>query len=90
MADLRKGVSSVLFAGVVLSGTLMAAGLLGHGHAWAPLCLSWGIGALIATPVVRVALLAYGYAREGDWKFCAVSLGVLALLLAGTALGVKH
>ncbi len=41
-----------------------------------------GLLALIATPVVRVAVSVVGFARERDGLYVAITLGVLAILLA--------
>src|ERR1700679_2025834 len=43
------------------------------------------LGALlmIATPVLRVVFAVAGFARMKDWKFTAISLTVLALLVYG-------
>jgi uncharacterized membrane protein len=41
-----------------------------------------GLLILIATPVVRVATCAAGFAFERDWMYAIVSLIVLAFLLA--------
>jgi uncharacterized membrane protein len=41
-----------------------------------------GLVALIATPVVRVAVTAVGLWREHDALYAAVTLAVLALLVA--------
>jgi uncharacterized membrane protein len=38
---------------------------------------------LIATPVLRVAFAVYGFARQKQWMFVAISLVVLALLAIG-------
>jgi len=70
----------------------MAAGLLAYGLGGAP-GLSWiraGLMILMLTPVARVLVLAAGYALEGDWAFCGISLAVLLLLGAGILLGVSH
>ena len=40
-----------------------------------------GLLLLIATPVMRVALLVVGFARQRDRTYVAVSLAVLTLLL---------
>jgi uncharacterized membrane protein len=40
-----------------------------------------GLLILLATPVARVAFSAYAFAREGDWKYVAITLIVLGLLL---------
>lgn len=41
-----------------------------------------GILVLIATPVVRVAVSVAGFAREHDLLYVAITLAVLAMLLA--------
>ena len=53
----------------------------------AGLLLSAGLLGLVLTPVLRVILLAWVYARLRDFTFLAVSLGVLALLLLSALLG---
>jgi uncharacterized membrane protein len=35
---------------------------------------------MIATPVMRVAFAVYGFARQRQWTFTMISLGVLGLL----------
>ncbi len=48
-----------------------------------------GLGVLIATPVGRVAFSVLAFFRQGDRVFVAVTLTVLAILLAGVlGLGV--
>jgi len=42
-----------------------------------------GLLLLIATPIARVALAAYGFARQRDWMYVGISASVLALLLYG-------
>ena len=48
-----------------------------------------GLLLLMTTPVARVMMLVYGYARIGWWPFALVSLLVLLLLGTGLALGIK-
>jgi len=36
---------------------------------------------LIATPVIRVILSVYGFARQRDWTYVAITLVVLSVLL---------
>lgn len=40
-----------------------------------------GLVFLIATPIARVVFSAFGFARERDYPYVAISLAVLALLL---------
>jgi uncharacterized membrane protein len=48
-----------------------------------------GLLLLIMTPVARVAMLIYGYARMGWWRFALISLLVLLLLGIGWVLGIQ-
>lgn len=43
---------------------------------------------LMATPVLRVLVLAVGWAREREWRLAAVAVTVLVLLGLGFALGM--
>ncbi len=86
----RGKVSAVLRWGSALAASLMAAGLIfekgppGPGQA----LMRLGILALVAVPVLRVALLAGIFARLGERRMVAVSLGVLALMSLGIWLGL--
>jgi hypothetical protein len=42
----------------------------------------------MATPIVRVGVLAVGWTIEGDWRFAAVAATVLALLGLSLYLGM--
>jgi uncharacterized membrane protein len=42
-----------------------------------------GVLTTIATPVLRVAFAAYGFARQRHWLFTGISLTVLGLLAFG-------
>jgi len=50
-----------------------------------------GLIVVIATPIVRVAVAAVGYAREGQWRMVGVGVGILAVILVGivTSLATK-
>jgi uncharacterized membrane protein len=43
--------------------------------------IEFGLLLLVATPVARVALAVYGFARRRDWKFVIISSIVLTVLL---------
>ena len=45
--------------------------------------LSLGVAILIATPIVRVAILIFVFAREHDWLYTAVSAFVFGVLILG-------
>ena len=51
--------------------------------------LNLGLLVLMITPVIQVAMLIYGYARIGRWRFVLISVLVLALLGTGVFLGIK-
>jgi len=52
--------------------------------------IQFGILALIATPVLRVAVSLVGFAIERDAKYVAITALVLALLLFSLLEGVRH
>lgn len=96
---LRTGVivaCVLMAAGVALAigkGRLVAHGvtpgqiwrLVTGGHPSGLMAL--GLVVLTATPVLRVVLLAAGWAYARDWRFLAVALGVLCAIGVGIALG---
>lgn len=45
--------------------------------------LSFGVAILIATPIVRVAILIFVFSREHDWLYTAISAFVLGVLILG-------
>jgi uncharacterized membrane protein len=47
-----------------------------------------GVLLMLATPVVRVAVAGVLFLREKDWKYGAISFGVLAILLLGALFGL--
>jgi hypothetical protein len=51
--------------------------------------MNLGLLALMATPVLRVVVLAAGWGWRREWRFLAVSLTVLALLGISMVLGVR-
>lgn len=84
--DERLVVSRLLRGGVWLAAGLMAAGLVSDHQE----LISWGTIVLIGTPPLRVIALGVSWTRSREWRFALVSWSVLALLLAGYALGAKH
>jgi uncharacterized membrane protein len=46
-----------------------------------------GLLVLLATPLLRVIVSAATFARERDWRYVAITLAVLAILLLSFALG---
>ena len=47
-----------------------------------------GLFALMATPIVRVAVLAVGWGIDRQWRFLGVAVAVLVLLSVGLFLGM--
>jgi uncharacterized membrane protein len=76
----------VLRAGVMLSSTCLALGLLlslsGTAASAAGLLLQIGILVLLATPLARVLVSIAQYIGERDWRFTTLTLIVLVELLA--------
>jgi uncharacterized membrane protein len=66
-------------------GSLLGAALTGSGMA----VIDIGLLLLMATPLLRVAVLVGGWALAGDRRFATVALTVLALLALSVVLGVR-
>ena len=47
-----------------------------------------GVLLMLATPVVRVLVAGILFLREKDWKYTAISFGVLTILLLGALFGI--
>jgi uncharacterized membrane protein len=47
-----------------------------------------GVLLMLATPVVRVLVAGILFLREKDWKYGAISFGVLAILLLSSLFGI--
>ena len=47
-----------------------------------------GVLLMLATPVVRVLVAGALFLREKDWRYGAISFGVLAILLLGAVFGI--
>ena len=89
--DFDRAVAFVLRVGafgcflIMLSGLLV--GLFVQGHVPGDIERA-GVLLMLATPVVRVAVAGVLFLREKDWKYGAISLGVLAILLLGALFGI--
>jgi uncharacterized membrane protein len=80
---LRVGAFSCFF--VMLAGLLV--GIFIHGRVPAQIERA-GVLLMLATPVVRVAVAGVLFLREKDWKYGAISFGVLTILLLGALFGI--
>lgn len=59
----------------------------------APVGFLWlGLVVVIATPIVRVAVSAVGFAREGRWRMVGVGAGILLVIAVGivTSIATEH
>lgn len=71
----------------VLPLTLKAIGtgvLQGKAYAW----MMSGIYCLILTPVLRVVVSIYAFAREQDWLYVTITVIVLLILMVAFAIGI--
>lgn len=82
---LEKAIEIALSGGVLVSGTLLLAGLASGNQA----LLRWGVVLLMLTPVARVLVLTVGLLHERDFVFGAISLWILAVLASGIWVSVR-
>ena len=47
-----------------------------------------GVIVMMATPVLRVVVTVVLFLRERDWRYTAISAGVLVILLLGSIFGI--
>jgi uncharacterized membrane protein len=80
---LRVGAFSCFF--IMLAGLLL--GFFLHGRLPDGIERA-GVLLMLATPVVRVAVAGVLFLRDKDWKYGAISLGVLTILLLGAVFGI--
>ena len=80
----------LLRIGSLIAAALLAAGIaamaLGH-TVFAPRLITAGLLVLLGTPVMRVLVAAFIFAKEKDWHFAFFSLVVLCALAAGIYFG---
>jgi uncharacterized membrane protein len=76
---------SPLAGGPPLDVGQLAAGVL----ALDPSAFLWlGLLAVIATPISRVIVAGWGYARAGDKRLFAVSAGILVIIVVGVVTAI--
>ncbi len=85
---LGKLIRRTLLTGIYLSLVSFLLGFVCRfsGSASAGMFLRAGVLLLIMTPVARVAMLAFGYARAGEYRFALASFMVLFLLFISVLL----
>jgi len=82
---LERLIGIVLRAGVVISSTCLAIGLLLYlatGGALGVLLLNAGVVVLLATPLARVVVSTVQYVSQRDWRFALLTFIVLLELVA--------
>ncbi|MGO8795004.1 MAG: DUF1634 domain-containing protein [Candidatus Sulfotelmatobacter sp.] len=80
---LRVGAFSCFF--VMLAGLLLS--LFIHSRIPADIERA-GVLLMLATPVIRVLVAGVLFLREKDWRYGAISFGVLTILLLGAVFGI--
>jgi hypothetical protein len=87
----NRAVSITLWAGTLAGVALCASATAAHavGAGAAPGLARLGALALLATPPLRLAVVALGFAREGRPRLAAASVVVLIALVA-TAIRAAH
>lgn len=83
-ASLEDAVEGALTLGLAASALALVAGLATGSEP----ALHTGILILLCTPIVRVVIVTVGLARERDWLFAGLSLGVLLVLASSVAVAV--
>ncbi len=90
-ADLGRRIATMMRVGnaavAVLLGLGAACGYL-HAGLVTTLLLTAGCGLMILLPVIRLAMMAGHFTRLVDHRFLAVTLTVLALVVAGGMSGL--
>jgi uncharacterized membrane protein len=90
--DLERRLAGMLHLGTWLGSAVIAVGLV---LALAPETGGAGIGLMAAgialfilLPVARVVLMAMTFLRQGDYRFGAIALLVLAIIALGAGVGI--
>ena len=91
--ELELTLGRVLRVGVTISTIALGAGLatafLEGTDLLARVLLNAGVILLIATPVARVAMSIFGYARRRDWLFVVLTAIVLGELIASLVAAMR-
>lgn len=85
---LEDQVARLLRGGTVVASLLIAAGLLLAALNDDTRLIAAGIAVFILLPMVRLGLMAIGFARERDARYTVVALVVLFIVLIGITLGL--
>lgn len=85
-----RAVSWTLRMGAVGSFALIVLGLLlgaVQPEATALAVVKAGTLLLLATPVLRIVVSLFAFARKKEWKYVLISMGVLAIVVGASLLG---
>ncbi|GAC1435529.1 MAG: hypothetical protein NVS1B11_35500 [Terriglobales bacterium] len=89
--EFDRVVALVLRIGAFAGFFIMLAGILAgiFVHTNVPLEIETiGVLAMLVTPIVRVFVACALFVKEEDWKYGAISFGVLLILLLGAVYGI--
>ena len=84
-------ISRVLMIGAIAGFAIMLCGVvLGmfSTSGWTPRIETVGVVVMLTTPIVRVFVVGVLFLREKDWRYSAISFGVLVILLLGAVFGI--
>ena len=94
-SQLDRLLGNVLHRGTWLGSSIIALGLVlsmtWPGMSSTMICtriVTAGIALLIALPILRVILMLIVFVRERELRFSVIALLVLAIILAGSVLGI--
>ena len=88
---LESGLARLLGLGTWVACVLLSVGLVLRATgapAIGTQLLRAGIGVIIALPVVRVAMMAWHFTRDRQWRFAAIAAAVLLIIGIGIAAGL--
>ena len=86
-----RAVSKVLMIGAFAGFAIMLSGVVLAMFSNSALTRQFetvGVVVMLATPVIRVFVVCVLFLREKDWRYTAISFGVLVILLLGLVFGI--
>jgi uncharacterized membrane protein len=83
---LERHLAILLQSGSWLASAVVATGLLLPSGTRV---VTVGIALFIALPIVRVALMLFGFLRRGDYRIAVITALVLAIIILGFVFGMR-
>jgi uncharacterized membrane protein len=81
LSRLERHLGRIFVAGLTLSASALAAGLLlflfAPQTAWTPFLLNAGLVILMATPMLRVVVSVIEYVQMEDWVYVSLTVAVI-------------